>query len=47
MIIQYGGRKRSHQEACALCKETHPDKNPISKSTVTSTLKYLMKLVVV
>jgi hypothetical protein len=47
MIIGYGGRKRSHREACALFKETHPDKNRISKLTVTSPLKYLMKLVMV
>jgi transposase len=39
MITGYGDRKRSHQEACALFNETHPNRNPISKSTVTKTLK--------
>jgi Fe2+ or Zn2+ uptake regulation protein len=39
MITGYGDRKRSHQEACPLFNETHPNRNPISKSTVTKTLK--------
>lgn len=39
MIIGYGDRKRSHQEACAVFNDTHLDRNPISKSTVTKTLK--------
>jgi len=39
MMIGYGDRKRTHQEVCNLFNDTHPDKNPISKSTVTRTLQ--------
>lgn len=35
IMIGYGDRKRTQDEVCALFNETHPDRDPISQSTVS------------
>lgn len=35
MMIGYGDRRRTHEEACALFNAEHPNREPITRSTVT------------
>lgn len=39
MMLGYGDRRRSLQDVCNLFNDTHPNRNPISKSVVGKTLR--------
>lgn len=39
MMIGFGDRVRTHEEVCHLFNAVHPDRNPISRSAVSKTLK--------
>lgn len=39
MMIGYGDRVRTHEEVCHIFNDLHPERNPISRSTVTKTLQ--------